>query len=303
MLLDSRAATRASWLLTVAVLLGAALVAPRTAVASEPLPFSDSKVMAHIRVLCANGPRVEGSASERKAFDYIAQQLKANGYAVTVQTVKLPKGKKSRNVIATKPGRSSSVIVLGAHVDSKAPAPGANDNGSGVATLLELSRTLHNADTEPTVRFVFFGAEEMFDSNPNHHHYGSRAYVKSLSRSQRNAVQGMVSVDMVGRGTTFNVRSMKVAPQTVVKALQGEASGLGLKLKFLKDAGKTGWSDHEAFERAGIPAAWIEWRNDTACHTKRDAPKRIQRSRLARSGSLVQTWLTTMTAAELQSLR
>jgi len=143
----------------------------------------------------------------------------------------------------------------------------------------------------------------MFDSGSNHHHYGSRAYVKSLTQSQRAAVSGMVSVDMVGYGSTFNVRSMKVAPQTVVKSLQREGAATGQALPFLKDPGRTGWSDHEPFERAGIPAAWLEWRNDSACHTKRDAPKRIQRSRLAKSGALVQTWLSTMTPAELEALR
>jgi Zn-dependent M28 family amino/carboxypeptidase len=295
---------RTRMLATALVLAAAATLAlPAVASAAAPLPFSDANAAAHIRVLCSRGPRVEGSRAEHKAFDYIADQLRGYGYAVTVQNVKLPKGKSTHNVIVTKPGGADKVIVLGAHVDTKYPAPGANDNGSGVATLLELARDLRKADTEATVKFAFFGAEEMSDSNGNHHHYGSRAYVKSLSAAQRKAVAGMVSVDMVGYGKTFNVRSMKVAPQTVVKSLQAEGASIGQALPFLKDPGRYGWSDHEAFERAGIPAAWLEWRNDTACHTKRDTPGRIQASRLSASGKLVQTWLSSMSAAQLTALR
>jgi Zn-dependent M28 family amino/carboxypeptidase len=271
--------------------------------AAAPLPFSAANASAHIRALCAKGPRVEGSIAEHAAFDYIAAQLRASGYSVTTRSVKLPKGKLTHNLIAEKKGRSAKVIVLGAHVDSKSPAPGANDNGSGVATLIELARDLKNADTLPTVRFVFFGGEEMSDKNPDHHHYGSRAYVRSLSSVQRRKIAGMVSVDMVGFGSVFNVRSMKVGPKTMVRSLQRSASRQKIRMPLLADPSRYGWSDHEPFQRASIPAAWLEWRNDTTCHTRKDAPSHVNPARLNTSGTFVSTWLTQMSAAELKSLR
>jgi aminopeptidase YwaD len=166
-----------------------------------------------------------------------------------------------------------------------------------------LARDLKRAETQPTVRFVFFGGEEMSDKNPDHHHYGSRAYVRSLSRSQRSRIAGMVSVDMVGYGSVFNVRSMKVGPRTVVKSLQLSASRQKLKMPFLADPSRFGWSDHEPFERASIPAAWLEWRNDTTCHTRKDTPSHVNGKRLATSGAFVSKWVSQMSAAELTSLR
>lgn len=289
--------------LALAITCAVVFTSPAVALANAPLPFSDANALAHIKVLCGSGVRVEGSKAEHRAFDYITRQLRTSGYKVTTQNVKLPKGKSTHNVIVTKPGASSKTIVLGAHVDGKSPSPSANDNGSGVATLLELARDLRNADTEPTVRIVFFGAEEMSDSNPDHHHYGSRAYVRSLTRTQRNQIAGMVSVDMVGYGSTFNVRSMRVGPQTVVTSLQRASRASGQPMPFLKDLGRTGWSDHEAFERAGIPAAWMEWRNDPTCHTSKDRVSHISRKRLASSGSILLKWLTAMTGTELNQLR
>jgi Zn-dependent M28 family amino/carboxypeptidase len=287
----------------IALTLPLILVMPATALAVAPLPFSQANASAHIVALCQYGPRVEGSAAEHRAFDYISSQLRASGYRVTLKYVKLPRGKSTHNLIAEKQGRSTKVVVLGAHVDTKSPAPGANDNGSGVATLIELARVLKDADTLPTVRFVFFGGEEMSDKNSNHHHYGSRAYVRSLSKTQRRRISGMVSVDMVGYGSVFNVRSMKVGPRTVVKSLQRSASRQKIKMPFLADKGRYGWSDHEPFERASIPAAWLEWRNDTTCHTRRDAPSHINPARLATSGTFISTWITQMTASDLKYLR
>jgi aminopeptidase YwaD len=287
----------------VALALALAPALPATVSAAAPLAFSRSNAQAHVRALCAGGLRVEGSTAEHRAFDYISAQLKSSGYLVTIQDVKLPKGKLTHNLVAEKKGRSAKVIVLGAHVDTKSPSPGANDNGSGVATLLELARDLKRAETQPTVRFVFFGGEEMSDKNPDHHHYGSRAYVRSLSRSQRSRIAGMVSVDMVGYGSVFNVRSMKVGPRTVVKSLQLSASRQKLKMPFLADPSRFGWSDHEPFERASIPAAWLEWRNDTTCHTRKDTPSHVNGKRLATSGAFVSKWVSQMSAAELTSLR
>ena len=82
----------------------------------------------------------------------------------------------------------------------------------------------------------------------------------------------MVSVDMVGYGSVFNVRTMGIGPRTVLKSLRRSASRQKLKMPYLADKSRYGSSDHEPFERKSIPAAWLEWRRDPTCHTSKDAP-------------------------------
>ncbi len=94
----------------------------------------------------------------------------------------------------------------------------------------------------------------------------------------------MVSVDMVGYGSTFNVRSLGTGPQTAVTSLRQRAWYVGQALPYLKDFGRYGWSDHEGFERAGIPAAWLEWREDPVYHTARDTAPHVQPSRVRSTG-------------------
>ena len=265
--------------------------------------FSGAQAMRHVKALAALGPRAAGSSAERKAFDYIAARLTESGYAVSEQHVTLPGGRHSHNVVAEKRGSSAAVVLLGAHADSKPPSPGANDNASGVGVVLELARVLAAAPTQPTVRFVAFGAEEIAGDSADDHHFGSRQYVKALSSAEKAAISGMVSVDMVGYGSTFNVRSMGTGPQAAVKSLRTRASFTATALPYLRDPGRYGWSDHEAFERVGIPAAWLEWRNDPVYHTTRDTASHVQPSRVRESGRLLRGWLLAMTSTQLDALR
>ncbi len=119
----------------------------------------------------------------------------------------IPNGLTSHNVIAVKQGSSPLTVLVGAHIDSWGPSPGGNDNASGCGTVLELARDLRDAAVAPTLMFVLFGNEEMIDKDPDHHHYGSRAYVSALSAAERADLVGMISVNMVAYGTTFTMRT------------------------------------------------------------------------------------------------
>ena len=112
--------------------------------------------------------------------------FQALGYSPQVMDVPLPDGTTSHNVIVTKPGSSNLTIVIGAHMDSYGVSPGGNDNGSGSAAVLELARALKDVDLVPTVVLVLFGHEEpMGDGNADHHHYGSRRYVATMTADQK----------------------------------------------------------------------------------------------------------------------
>jgi Zn-dependent M28 family amino/carboxypeptidase len=259
--------------------------------------------MGHVRALAGMGPRGAGSAAERRAASYLAAKLRSYGYAVTVQTVKIPGGRTSRNVYAQRGGRSSRMIVLGSHMDSKPPSPGGNDNASGCAVTLELARVLADADVAPTVRFVFFGAEEISGATANDHHFGSRTHVKRMSAYDRGRTEAMVSIDMVGYGSVFNVRNLRRAPMTAVSSVQTWARTSGQPLIYLKDPSRTGWSDHEAFEFAGIPVAWLEWRNDPVYHTRKDTAAHVSADRVTRTGRLTRGWLLDLNTSDVAALR
>ena len=100
---------------------------------------------------------------------------------------------RSRNVIAqTATGDTDNVVVVGAHLDSVPEGPGINDNGSGVAAVLETALQLGpDPNVANAVRFAFWGAEEIGL-------VGSTRYVESLSDDERNAIALYLNFDMLG---------------------------------------------------------------------------------------------------------
>jgi Zn-dependent M28 family amino/carboxypeptidase len=98
------------------------------------------------------------------------------------------------NIIADSPGGDpGNVLVVGAHLDSVTGGPGVNDNGSGVAALVEIARQMAALKITPRqkVRFTFWGAEE-FGS------LGSQHYVDNLTDAQLGAVAANLNFDMIG---------------------------------------------------------------------------------------------------------
>jgi len=95
------------------------------------------------------------------------------------------------NLIADLPGTGDGVVLLGAHLDSVPAGPGVNDDGSGVATLLEIARALHVRDHARTIRLAFWGGEELGL-------VGSTAYVNALPKDELDRIDDVVNLDMVG---------------------------------------------------------------------------------------------------------
>lgn len=100
------------------------------------------------------------------------------------------------NIIVELPGRElpREVLVIGAHFDAAPGAPGADDNGTGTAALLELARVLRDRPMKRTVRLIFFNLEEIGLK-------GSAEYVKSIKPrldAGDEAIIGMASLEMLG---------------------------------------------------------------------------------------------------------
>ena len=308
---------------TPSVAASAAPASPTPAPVPEPppptpaKPFEVSSALDYIRHLSNEiGVRRGGTAAEARAATYLLDALRSLGYSDTqIRDVPLPNGRTSHVVWATKQGTSPDDIVLGAHMDTKSPSPGANDNGSGCGVVLELARDLKDATITPTVTFVFFGTEEMIDHDQDHHHYGSRWFVEHMPADLRRDVAGMISLDMVGYGGALAVRTMGRGPKGMANLLKDRFRAAGVQTIYVRDPGRYGWSDHEPFELAGIPAAWLEWRgtggqgssqllrDDPVYHTSGDRFSHVRANPIERTGTTMRAFLLGLGAADLAALK
>jgi Peptidase family M28 len=269
------------------------------------LAFDSAQAMAHLRKLAVDiGVRHGGTAAETSAAQYAVNHFTALGYQAQLVDVPVINGRTSHNVFAVKRGSSPLTVVIGAHMDSYGPSPGGNDNGSGSAAVLELARALKDVDVVPTVVFVLFGQEEpLGDGNPDHHHYGSRRYVALMTAQQEADLVGMISLDMVGYGSAFHVRYMEKGPRTLVNMLMSFSSLSGAGAVYLRDPSRYGYSDHESFELAGYPAAWIQWRDDPVYHTANDTYAHCSAAKVQRAGGMVLGFLGSLRLSDLQALQ
>ena len=275
---------------------------PRPLQPTVPRAFDTSSALAYVRALEALGVRSGGSAAETAAAIYIRDQLAASGLDARIEEFPLPNGGTSRNVIARVKGSSARVLVLGAHMDSKPPSPGANDNGSGCGALLEIAAVLAAEPVVPTVEFVFFGSEEIIAGVSDWHHFGSRYRVSRMSSAERANTAGMLSVDMIGYGSAFHSRMMRKGPATLSDAVLAYAASSGVLMSFKQDTSSTGLSDHEAYELAGMPATCVCWREDPVYHTAGDVSAHLSRERVATTGALVLGFARSLDAADLDAL-
>jgi hypothetical protein len=259
--------------------------------------ISIENIKSHVEKLSIDiGKRIEGTVGEQKAKEYIVDTLHSFGYKVREQIFPLPNGLSSSNLISETilsdvHDISFDVIILGAHYDTKFDSPGANDNGTGVGILLELARYLKEKNLSKKIRLIFFGAEEMIDKNEDHHHYGSRYYVKNLPENDLKNISAMISIDMVGYGTSFNVRTMGIGTSSLYKELLLIADKAKISLTYKKSGD---WSDHEPFEKAGIPSAWLQWRSDPSTHSSKDTFDHIQWDKVETTIKLLTEYISSL---------
>ena len=228
--------------------------------------------------LAALGPRPAGGENERRAGAIVRQRFLNLGYNVTVQRFPLPEGGRSLNVIGRTPGPLRVIIV--AHMDGMPWTRAANDNGSGVGVTVMLAQYLAN---EPGVLVAALGAEERRHTGAGWH-LGSRRLTRSLTAAQKQGVRLALSIDMVGVGSTLNIRGLESSPNRSARLLLAAARRLGIAASYLQD---TGQSDHDDLTRGGVPAAWIEWRWDPCWHMACDRTHRLKSYRLRAAGRVV----------------
>ncbi len=264
----------------------------------------------HIQVLAADiGERnVWREDTLETAAEYIESALQAAGYAVSSQVFSA-QAIGVRNLEAILDGHSPAedIVVIGAHYDTVPGSPGANDNGSGVAALLEIARLLAGEPLARSVRFVAFVNEEapfFYTREMGSYRYADRA------RERGEKISAMLSLETIGYyadargsqrypnpvyswfypdtanfiGFVGNLKSRRLVRRCLGSFRRHAAfpsEGVAAPGNMLG----IHWSDHWSFWQAGFPALMV---TDTALfryphyHAATDTPERIDYERLAR---------------------
>ena len=211
------------------------------------------------------GNRASGTSGYEESARYVEEQLRAAGYNPVRQTFTFRgegrnrKQVESFNILADTGGSAENTVVVGGHLDSVREGPGINDNGSGVAAIIEIAKWMKETGFTPVnrVRFAFWGGEE--DGL-----YGSQHYVDELSKAEKAQTAANLNVDMMA------------SPNGVRSIHDGDGSDFGhagpngskqieeVFFRFFQDnslpAETTpfdGGSDYDAFLQAGIPGGGL----------------------------------------------
>ena len=184
---------------------------------------------------------------------------------------------RSANVIAELPGEDpeAGVILLGAHHDTQADSPGADDNASGVASLVELCRVLAPLARRRTIRLISFGAEEQLSEGSAYHVRRHRA---------RLARQGRIMVNFDSLGSGMGLTEVWChGPAVLARVMRRVFARRGLYPEMKTDL--VPYADHFPFVAAGIPGVWI-WRRNCEMgrffhHRPDDDMSRVSPGRMA----------------------
>ncbi len=180
----------------------------------------------------------------------------------------------SQNVIAEMPGSDGRVVVVGGHYDTVPGVPGANDNGSGIASIVTVAEEIAGSDYPFTVRIIAFGAEELGL-------YGSAHYVQSLSEAERTSIVAMLNYDALAGSDILGVTGDSELQTTAIE-LAGQA-GIDLRRRLLP---RNWGSDHMSFIDAGIPAVFFMDNEFSRIHTPQDKLEFINRDLMGQSAAI-----------------
>jgi hypothetical protein len=256
--------------------------------------FSTDSAYASLRTLVADiGPRPMGSPAEQRTLQFAADKFKEFGCQeayVMPMTVAAQVNTSSGIAVGVLKGSTGRIILIGGHCDSAGPdIPGANDDGSGAACVIELARVLSQRKHESTIVFCCWGGEEEGLR-------GSTYFVDHFDRIDSVAL--MIQLDMADGASYLEIdpdyNGIK-APQWLTQAAYTSFySDLGYRGMIYPTAsatinsalgGATG-SDHDAFLQKGIPAIDFTSDVDYPIHTPQDNLENFSPAGLKKSGDL-----------------
>ena len=263
------------------------------------MAFDGKRAYHDVSAQIACGPRIPGTEAIQKTGDYIAEQLRQVGWSVEFQCFTY-RDTSVRNVIGRANLGRGSVIILGAHYDTRRwadqdpnhprdPVPGANDGASGVAVLLELARVLDLSQVRHELWFVFFDAEDNGGIEGWDWIVGSTHMASSLSVQP----QAMILVDMIGdvdQRIYFEGNSDRILSEKIWSI----AANLGYGSHFLPQVRWHLIDDHIPFLRLGVSAIDIIDFDYPYWHTTADTADKVSPESLERVGRTLQVFLETL---------
>jgi len=234
-----------------------AAITPNPQIAGWVAQVSQSNLQNDVATMEAFGTRRHFESGEVNAENWLVGEFQALG--LTTTTFDYDSG--ADVVIAELPGQTdpSKIVVIGAHYDSVnwqgsagSPAPGADDDASGTAGVLEIARVLAGESFDYTIRFCAFSGEEFGL-------LGSEAYAASLDAAGANVI-GMLQLDMTAYRAPGDSLSVDFVTNDTDTALNNFAMdvyaayvpGLQINIAFLSG----GTSDHKSFFNHGFPATF-----------------------------------------------
>jgi hypothetical protein len=261
----------------------------------------------HVAAIASREHNVFHFAELDAAAGYIERTLASFGHNAETQRFATAVGEVRNIEIEVKgTARAAEIVVVGAHYDSVAGAPGGNDNGSGVAAVIELARLFRDHRPGRTLRFVLFVDEEppFYKSEE----MGSRHYARRAKERRENIV-AMFSVETIGYYSdgpgsqhypfplsffyphtgnfiafVSNLGSRPLLHEAIA-SFRGHAEFPSEGVAAPAFIPGVDWSDHWSFWQEGYPAVMI---TDTApfryphYHTAQDTPDKVGYERLAR---------------------
>jgi aminopeptidase YwaD len=251
---------------------------------------ADDPGYAFARGLALAGGRPAASAAEKRAHRRVAAAFDQAGLTVTRNPFTVPGKGRSRNVIGALARPRECLWILMAHADTVPPSPGAEDNASGVGTLVALAPRIAALEPRCDVWLVATGAEErIYTGHPDH--LGARALVRRVRARGRTAdLRWALSLDEVGRGRAMWLRSP--ARRRFERRVLDSAQGSGLSVRWVADEG-TGNSDHREFGLAGLTAGKLGVPDNPLRHTAADRAGRLQEGTFPRVRRLLEQLLQT----------
>jgi len=192
-------------------------------------------------------PAISASASAGEALREAAD----NGGRVTLSVHTRIESAMVHNVIAESHAVAEHIVIMGGHLDGVHDGPGINDNGSGVAALLEVARVMADEHPNVRVRFAFWGGEEFGL-------LGSRAYVESLRSAERAEIAAYLNFDMIGSPNfvpiVYDAPSAARGSKAISDYLVAYLRKVGIGAEPTNIGAST---DHAAFDAIGIPTGGI----------------------------------------------
>lgn len=230
--------------------------------------------------LAAFGRRNTFSSEVILARDFIAAEFSGLGLTVTTPSFSVS-GTTAWNVVGELTGSSlpGEIVLVGAHYDSvpnnPSNSPGAEDNASGVASVLEIAKILAPFGSQRTIRFIAYGGEEQGL-------FGSDDYVSNMSTAERNNLVGSIVMDMVAytSDATLDVL-LETDPSSgsTLRTAMADAAADFTTLSVFTSNNPFG-SDHMPFINAGLPSVLAienEWAGYGPYHTSNDTVAQITR--------------------------